>query len=59
MKCGYCNGTVEWSPWDGSYVHVTDGERITNISPGDYVSAQHNRAGTRVNSADVVTDDEQ
>lgn len=55
LECGYCGGQVALADTDNGqrYVHTTDGDRVT-ATPGDYVSAPHNRAGTIVRITDVV-----
>lgn len=56
--CGYCGGDVIYSTENVQYQHVDSGERITGITPGDYISARHNRAGTAVLAVDVERNDE-
>lgn len=56
--CGYCGGDVIWSVENVQYEHADSGERVKADSPGDYVSAAHNRKGTRVNAVDVQRSDE-
>lgn len=56
--CGYCGGDVLWSSENVQYEHADSGERVEADSPGDYVSAAHNRQGTRVNAVDVQRSDE-
>lgn len=56
--CGYCGGDVIYSPENAQYEHTDSGERITGITPGDFISARHNRAGTAVLAVDVQRDDE-
>lgn len=56
MWCGYCGGTAMKA--DIGWVHADSGERIRNISPGDFVSAFHNVANTRVMPYDLVDADE-
>lgn len=58
--CTYCLGDVAFNESTLRWEHMTDGERITGITSGDFVSAAHNRAGTPVNVADVefIVDDE-
>lgn len=56
--CGYCDGWVIYSQENLRYEHAEDGERVKADSPGDFVSAAHNRAGTPVNPADVIDSDE-
>lgn len=51
LICGYCDGDVVKAAI--GHEHATDGNRVT-AGPGDFVSARHNRAGTRVNPMDVV-----
>ena len=51
--CGYCGGDVLWSDENVQFEHTDDGERVDPPVPGDYVSAAHNRKGSRVNPADV------
>jgi hypothetical protein len=52
--CGYCGGRVVQR--DGRHVHASDGDRIPAVmlTPGDYASAGHNRAGTPVGGYDIV-----
>lgn len=61
--CGYCGGravrAVDFEPRDydvaaHAWVHADAGERITDISRGDMVSARHNVAGSQILAADVV-----
>lgn len=52
-RCTYCLGEVGFNTDDGRWVHTTDGNRVNPGVTGDYASEAHNRAGTRVNSADV------
>lgn len=56
LRCGYCHGEVSRGE-RGGYIHNESGERITNITPGDFVSAGHNRAGTVARSAEVYDDE--
>lgn len=56
--CGYCGGDVIWSDENVQFEHSDDGERVDPPTPGDYVSAAHNRKGSRVNPVDVQRDDE-
>lgn len=56
--CGYCGGDVIFSDENAQHEHANSGERITNITPGDFVSAQHNQQGSRVIAADVQRSDE-
>lgn len=49
--CGYCGDRVVWR--DGYYRHTTTAPRL-KVTPGDYVSAAHNTAGTRVGGYDIV-----
>lgn len=60
LVCGYCGGDAVESSLAGIpvMVHATDGERVANIGPGDFVSARHNRAGTPIMSYDLVKADE-
>lgn len=53
--CGYCLGDVIFSDENVQWEHATDGQRVQADSPGDYVSAQHNRKGSRVLAADVCS----
>jgi hypothetical protein len=53
VECGYCHGVL--CETEIGYVHAANGDRVTDITPGDFVSAAHNRAGTRVDHYDVVT----
>lgn len=54
--CGYCLGDVVFNESTIRWEHAEDGERIPVITPGDMVSAAHNRAGTPVNPSDVETE---
>ncbi len=56
-ECGYCLGRVVYNEKVGSYVHADDGQRV-NGPQGDYVTEQHNHAGTLVLIADVVNAEE-
>lgn len=58
VYCGYCLGDALFNQDKTRWEHATDGERITNISAGDYVSAAHNRAGTKINAVDLIDDSE-
>lgn len=51
--CGYCGGRVRETK-EGWRVHADAGNRIGNISPGDYLSEHHNRKGTSVGPYDLV-----
>lgn len=51
QECGYCGDAAVKA--DFGYVHATDGDRVT-VSPGDMVSARHNRAGTPILAVDLV-----
>jgi hypothetical protein len=51
MECGYCGGEVIRT--DEGYVHADDGDRVRVSGPGDYVTARHNRAGTKVLTVDI------
>jgi hypothetical protein len=53
-ECGYCGGAAVDNPDGPGMVHAEDGVRIASISSGDFVSAAHNRAGTRINPVDLV-----
>lgn len=55
--CGYCLGRVTFDRDRMAWVHVDSGDRVTPNGPGDMVSAAHNRAGTRVNVVDVITEE--
>jgi hypothetical protein len=50
MTCNYCGGKVVRT--DEGYVHADDGQRV-HVTPGDYVSERHNRAGTKVLPVDI------
>jgi hypothetical protein len=52
-ECGYCGGVARWEQTVGSYVHADQGPRIGTVSPGDHVSARHNRAGTPILPCDL------
>lgn len=54
MLCGYCFGVVVDSPDGPGFIHESDGDRVTVSGAGDLVSAAHNRAGSRVNAADII-----
>lgn len=54
LECGYCGGEVVWSDEALSYVHTTSDRRVPPPVPGDFLSAHHNRAGSRVGPYDVV-----
>lgn len=53
--CGYCLGDAVYDDTLLSWVHATSGERVTDRSSGDFVSARHNRAGTVVLAYDLIT----
>lgn len=52
--CGYCFGIVIDNPNGPGFVHESDGQRVAVSGPGDFVSAAHNRAGSRVNPVDII-----
>lgn len=54
MECGFCGGRAVWHEDTLAWEHADDGERVRVGNPGDFVSAGHNRKGTRVNPADLV-----
>lgn len=56
QECGYCGGRAVKG--DLGYVHAEDGDRVKPGGPGDFVSAGHNRAGTRINPVDLVDAEE-
>jgi hypothetical protein len=55
MKCGFCGGRVIRDEDNWAWMHAQPGERV-RVAPGDYVSAEHNRAGTTVLNVDVIED---
>jgi hypothetical protein len=58
LLCSYCNGRVVWNEHTNEFQHTTTEQRITNISPGDYVSTRHNQAGGRVLAVDICEGDD-
>jgi hypothetical protein len=55
VVCSYCGGRLVWR--NNERVHATSAPRIPKrmLTPGDLVSASHNRAGTYVGSYDVIS----
>jgi hypothetical protein len=56
LECGFCGGRAVKA--DIGYVHAEDGDRVKVGGPGDFVSAGHNRAGTRINPVDLIDADD-
>lgn len=53
-ECGYCGGRAVPAEDQPGWVHEAAGDRVRVGGPGDFVSARHNAAGTRVLSVDLV-----
>lgn len=56
--CGYCGGNAVFSPENVQWQHADSGERVKADSPGDMISARHNREGSVILPVDIQWEDE-